>query len=68
MLCIYCKEQFSNSEEFADHTTNCLWNPENKSCYSCEHEGQYLNGSFVCNMLDGINYRQLKCKFWDLRI
>ncbi len=41
--CKFCSEFNTDASVIEKHESECVFDPENKSCYSCKHTHQELN-------------------------
>jgi hypothetical protein len=60
--CNYCDEydHFDTLQEAEEHEAECVHNPENKRCASCDHFRNNIEDS-ICALTGGAKYPHTKC-------
>jgi len=68
-LCDYCK-RVGTKEEIIEHEDYCVFNPENKTCYTCKNSIKDTSCSgFYIDCKIGFNFKDARdngnCKGWE---
>lgn len=66
--CDHCSYLSQNAKETRLHEYECEWNIKNKTCQTCEHRGNNIEGNATCSLKIKIKDRfsNVNCSKWQI--
>lgn len=62
--CDFCSKTSTNSNNIEEHEPKCLYNPINKTCYTCEYRYSYYESELCELKLDRCEGQEGNCSGW----